>query len=265
MASINVGFLAGWSAQGCIVSDATTDTVFLGFPPTEGFKDISTLRLSLVNVMMSDDLSLQPTQERDAEAINVLMSQDIAEFVRTPNGRGLLAIGKGGEVGTWEKRKLGNVPHNSIMTSALVGKGQWMAPASPIVYAIYAKGRGVASYYKDPERGPVVVLQHLDPGDGTPTEPVPMPNFDPKEGDEIKFLLAVSDIDDGYSHRRRRTRRAVILAVAESGETWVWRVDPAPTSPHTELSQSPLATPSRSSRRLDHSPDASPVQGTSTL
>lgn len=202
---------------------------------------------------------------RDSEAVNVLMSQDIKAFVRTPNGRGLLAIGKKGEVGTWEKRKLGNVPHNSITTPALVGKGQWTAPASPILYAIYAKGRGVASYYKDPQKGPVVVLQHLDPGDGTPTEPVPMPNFDPKEGDEIKFLLAVSDIDDGYSHRRRRTRRAVILAVAESGETWVWRIDPAPTSPHTELSQSPLATPVRPNRRFDHSPGASPVQGTSSL
>lgn len=239
--------------------------MYLAFPPTgDSFKDVTTLRMSLVNILSSDDTSLEPSQETDSEAMSVLMSQDIECFVRTPNGRGLLAIGKDGEVGTWEKRKIGKV-HNSITSPALVGKGQWMAPATPIIYAIYAKGRGVVSYYKDPSKGPIVVLQHLDPGDGTPTEPVPMPDFSPAEGDEIKFLLAVSDIDDGYSPRRRRTKRAIIIAVAESGMTWVWRIDPAPTSPHTELSQSPLATPIRSSRRYDDSPDASPRQETSTL
>lgn len=44
-------------------------------------------------------------------------------------------------------------------------------------------------------------------------------------GDEIELLLAVSDIDDGYSGRGRRTQRAIILAASKQGHAWVWRVD----------------------------------------
>lgn len=189
--------------------------------------------------------------------MSVLMSQDISSFVRTPNGRGLLAVGQEGEIAVWEKRRVGKAQHSvdGPKRLTLVGKGQWMAPATPILYSIYAKGRGVASYYRDAD-GPRVVLQHLDPGDGTPSEPVPMPQFELKDGDDIKMLLAVSNIDDGYtSSRKRRTRRAVIMAVAASGEAWVWRVDPAPTSPHIDL-QSPLATPRKPPTE---SPSQSPI------
>jgi hypothetical protein len=195
------------------------------------------------------------------------MTQDIDRFVRTPNGRGLLAIGVDGEIGVWEKRRLGKMArHESkLKTTSLVGKGQWMAPASPVLYAIYAKGRGIASYYNDPQDGPRVVLQHLDPGVGVPTEPVVMPHFAPKPDDKIELLLALSDIDDGYSARRRRTRRAVIIAVSASGEAWVWRIDPPPTSPRMEFSESPLArresftgTPQRRGTMLPDSPLGSP-------
>jgi len=235
------------------------EPLFFGFPADENNADITSLCLSLPDLLSSIPEAFSSAgPPADFEAMSVLMTQDISGFVRTPNGRGLLAVGEEGEIGIWEKRKIGKAQHavGGPRRVALVGKGQWTAPATPILYSIYAKGRGIASYYKDAD-GPKVVLQHLDPGDGTPTEPVPMPQFQPKEGDEIKMLLAVSNIDDGYSSRRRRTRRAVIMAVAESGEAWVWRIDPAPTSPHLELSTSPLsATPGR---RFTESPTHSPT------
>lgn len=211
---------------------------------------------------MPEAFSLE-TPPADFEAMSVLMAQDITEFVRTPNGRGLLAVGQEGEIGIWEKRRLGKAQHQvgGPKRVTLVGKGQWTAPATPILYSIYAKGRGIASYFKGPD-GPQVVLQHLDPGDGTPSEPVPMPQFEPKEGDDIKMLLAVSNIDDGYSSRKRRTRRAVIMAVAESGEAWVWRIDPAPSSPHFELTGIPWSTPRKSAA---DSPSNSPQRRTVRL
>lgn len=280
---------ADWSAQGILIAG---EPLHLGFPPSATNPDVSSLYLSLTDLLAgsADALSLASSPV-DFETMSVLLTQDIDSFVRTPNGRGLLAIGTGGEIGVWEKRRMGKSRFGDQKRLCLVGKGQWNAPAVPILYAIYAKGRGIASYYKGPE-GPRVVLQHLDPGDGRPTEEVVLPQFHPKEGDDIKMLLAVSDIDDGYSARKRRTRRAVIMAVAESGEAWVWRIDPAPSSPHLELSQSQLVpdsptrgrvepgsaspahrtvrlaesvyeSPKGRNRMLSESPDTSPLRGTS--
>ncbi|WOO80078.1 Regulator of V-ATPase in vacuolar membrane protein 1 [Vanrija pseudolonga] len=267
LGSVSVNVSANWSTRGQLARHCIAGTLFVGFPPSDSNADASFLSLSLIDLFGLDDSALiGSTPEPDFETMSVLMTQDIKQFVRTPNGRGLLAVGEGGEVGIWEKRRLGKLstdPHVKLPVS-LVGKGQWQAPVTPILYSIYAKGRGVASYFNDPVHGPRVVLQHLDPGDGTPTEQVVLPHFQPKAGDEIKMLLAVSDIDDGYSSRRRRTRRAVIMAVAASGEAWVWRIDPAPTSPRQELSQSPLETPKRSNRRLSvDSPSTSPLRGAS--
>jgi hypothetical protein len=237
------------------------ETVYVGFPACGSHADITSLSLSLLDLLSSmPDSFSQATPPTDFEAMSVLMTQDISAFVRTPNGRGLLAIGQEGEIGIWEKRRVGKAQHvaNGPKRVALVGKGQWTAPETPILYSIYAKGRGIASYFKGPN-GPQVVLQHLDPGDGTPSEAVPMPQFDLKDGDDIKMLLAVSNIDDGYSARKRRTRRAVIMAVAASGEAWVWRIDPAPTSPRLELTGSPLdLTPQKLPTDLaSHSPTRS--------
>jgi hypothetical protein len=255
---------ASWSSRGCLLNGKS---LFLAFPPTRTQPDVSTLRVSLLDLFAGSDESFEAAEPADFETMSVLMTQDIDRFVRTPNGRGLLAIGVDGEIGVWEKRRLGKMArHESkLKTTSLVGKGQWMAPASPVLYAIYAKGRGIASYYNDPQDGPRVVLQHLDPGVGVPTEPVVMPHFAPKPDDKIELLLALSDIDDGYSARRRRTRRAVIIAVSASGEAWVWRIDPPPTSPRMEFSESPLArresftgTPQRRGTMLPDSPLGSP-------
>jgi hypothetical protein len=238
------------------------EDLFVGFPASETNQQVTSLILSLPDLLSAmPEAFSEATMPTDFEAMPVLMTQDIASFVRTPNGRGLLAVGQDGEIGIWEKRRVGKAQHHSANTKrvALVGKGQWKAPVTPILYAIYAKGRGIASYYKGPD-GPQVVLQHLDPGDGLPTEPVPMPQFELKEDDDIKMLLALSNIDDGYSSRRRRTRRAIIMAVADSGEAWVWRIDAAPTSPHTDFTTSPLASatwqdsPTGRTVRLEDSP-----------
>lgn len=245
---------AAWSSRGCLLNGKS---LFLAFPPSHTQPDVSTLKVSLLDLFAGSGESGENADPVDFEVKSVLMTQDIERFVRTPNGRGLLAIGEGGEIGVWEKRKLGKMArHESLLkTASLVGKGQWMAPAVPVLYAIYAKGRGIASYYSDPKEGPRVVLQHLDPGSDVPTEPVVMPHFSPKPDDKIELLLALSDIDDGYSARRRRTRRAVIIAVAASGEAWVWRIDPAPTSPRAEFTESPLAS---TGRRLYDSPNSTP-------
>ncbi|KAL1412038.1 regulator of (H+)-ATPase in vacuolar membrane [Vanrija albida] len=267
LGAVTVDVDANWSTRGQLARHEIAGTLFVGFPPSDSNADASFLALSLIDLFGLDESALAvSTPEPDFETMSVLLTQDIKQFVRTPNGRGLMAIGEGGEVGIWEERRRGKSTTDARAKPpvALVGKGQWQAPVTPILYSIYAKGRGVASYFIDPEHGPRVVLQHLDPGDGTPTEQVVLPHFQPKEGDEIKMLLAVSDIDDGYSSRRRRTRRAVIMAVAASGEAWVWRIDPAPTSPRQELSQNPLETPRRSNRRLSSdSPSNSPVRGAS--
>lgn len=264
LASFTTPVNAAWTSRGCLLDGKS---LFLAFPPTRAQPDVSTLRVSLLDLFAGSDESLEAAEPVDFETMSVLLTQDIERFVRTPNGRGLLAIGEDGEIGVWEKRRLGKMARNEskLKTTALVGKGQWMAPASPVLYAIYAKGRGIASYYNDPKEGPRVVLQHLDPGVGVPTEPVVMPHFAPKEDDKIELLLALSDIDDGYSARRRRTRRAVIIAVAASGEAWVWRIDPPPTSPRMEFSESPLArreslnsTPLRRGTMLPDSPMGSP-------
>lgn len=275
LASFETPTTAAWSSRGCLLQGRS---LFLGFPPDHSEPDVSTLRVSLLDLFAGSDESFESAEPVDAETMPVLMTQDISSFVRTPNGRGLLAIGEGGEIGVWEKRKLGKMArkHVSLLkTTSLVGKGQWMAPASPILYSIYAKGRGIASYYKDPKEGPRVVLQHLDPGNSVPTEPVVMPHFSPKDDDEVVLLQALSDIDDGYSARKRRTRRAVIMAVAASGEAWVWRIDPPPTSPRAEFSESPIAsagrrlydspTTPRRSTMVPDSPTASPKVGSSTM
>lgn len=253
---------AAWSSYGALLQGEATDALFLGFPPSEDHKEISTLRLNLVDLLASVDSSVQFANAAvDFETVPVMMTSDIKGFVRTPNGRGLLAIGEGGEIGVWEKRRLGKMAQSGkAHSAALVGKGQWMAPAVPILYAIYAKGRGIASYYNDKERGPRVVLQHLDPGDSKPTEPVVMPHFEPKENDTIKLLLALSDIDDGYSARKKRTRRAIIMVVAESGEAWVWRIEPAPTSPRVEFAHSPFSTPAKKPSRLPSSSPDRPLR-----
>jgi hypothetical protein len=151
---------------------------------------------------------------------NVGIAQEIEHFVRTPNGRGLLAVGSAGEVAVWEKQQLGKLQKGEQSTTALLGKGHWQA-TKPTRSAIFAKGRAIVFYTKEDNS---LSLQHLDHGQTTPSDPVPLPLFAPNDGDELSMLMAVSDIDDGHSQKGRRTQQALIMAVAGSGEAWVWRI-----------------------------------------
>jgi len=155
----------------------------------------------------------------------VQFSQTIDRFVRTPNGRGLLAIGVNGEVGAWEKRRLGSPTKSTAQVDPLIGKGKWKMSRPPIQSAIYAKGRALVFCTVDEEGRPSVHLSHLDDTMGSPTEPIALPHFSPEDSDKVAMLMGVSDIDDGMSGRGRRTQRALIIAATESGETWIWRIN----------------------------------------
>ena len=160
----------------------------------------------------------------DEEVMDVQLSSPINHFVRTPNGRGLLAVGDTGEIGVWYKERLGKVPRVAPVPKALVGKGQWIETSIPQASAIFAKGRAIVFYAKT-DAGGRITLQHLDDDVSKPTPPIPLPGFSMDKDDEVKMLLAVSDIDDGYSGRGRRTQRALIMAASRCGYAWVWRVE----------------------------------------
>jgi hypothetical protein len=157
------------------------------------------------------------------ETTPVQLNNPLSHFVRTPNGRGLLAICENGEIGVWSKEKVDNPVKGKETPKSLAGKGQWNMSTTPLHSAIFAKGRAIVFFTKD-DQGPRITIQHLDPGSSQPTEPVLMPGFQMEEDDDVAMLLAVSDIDDGISRKGRRTQRAVVMAVTKSGQAWCWRV-----------------------------------------
>ena len=157
------------------------------------------------------------------ETTFVQLKNPLNHFVRTPNGRGLLAICEEGEIGVWSKEKVGRPTKGKSCPRSLAGKGHWAMPQTPQHSAIFAKGRAIVFYTKD-DIGATITLQHLDPGQSAPTTGVPLPEFDMEEGDDLAMLMAVSDIDDGISGKDCRTQRAVIMAVTTSGQAWCWRV-----------------------------------------
>jgi hypothetical protein len=57
-----------------------------------------------------------------------------------------------------------------------------------------------------------------------PEPPVVLPGFKLEEGDDVELLLAISDIDDDFSTKSRRTQRAYIIAASQKGFAWVWDV-----------------------------------------
>jgi hypothetical protein len=162
------------------------------------------------------------------EAVPVQLSSEIEGFVRTPNGRGLLSLGADGEIGLWAKEKRGKPLRGRKGPKSLLGRGHWIQDVPPEQCAIYAKGRAIVMCTRPdgPAGEAVITLQHLDAGSEfqQPSAPVPLPSFRLAQGDRVAMLLAASDIDDGHSAAQRRTQRAVIVAVTDQAEAWVWRV-----------------------------------------
>ncbi|KAK4688553.1 rabconnectin-3a, partial [Tremellales sp. Uapishka_1] len=198
--------------------------------PPYADRPISTCRLKFSALLAANPLGLASSL-KDAPPL-IQMTENIDHFVRTPNGRALLCIGEHGELAVYNKEQVGK---NRSM-QPLLGKGNWSVPHPPSKSAIFAKGRAIVFYTHLPGSEAVLTLQHLDPGDTAPTPPVTLPHFSLKPDEELAMLLAVSDIDDGFSGRGRRTQRALIMGVSSRGEAWVWRV-----SAHFMASESSIA------------------------
>ena len=194
----------------------------LAFSPSD---KIEGYRISLSDLVAGQSGGFVPldslTSHEDTRPVQLKNSLD--HFVRTPNGRGLLAICENGEIGVWSKEKLDKADKGNSGQSSLAGKGQWSMANMPLHSAIFAKGRAIVFHTRDGS-GARITLQHLDPKSSEPTEPVSLPDFELDEGDEVSMLLAVSDIDDGISGKGRRTQRAVVMAVTKQGQAWCWRV-----------------------------------------
>jgi hypothetical protein len=159
--------------------------------------------------------------EHETSPVN--LENAIRQFVRTPNGRGLLAICENGEVGAWSKEQVGKPIRGQPLRKSLAGKGRWTTETTPLQSAIFAKGRAILTYDRLDDK-PRITLQHLDEGSDRPTPPVILPDFELNQDDDVAMLLAVSDIDDGLSGRGKRTSRAIAMAVTHSGQAWCWRI-----------------------------------------
>ncbi|ORX33596.1 RAVE protein 1 C terminal-domain-containing protein [Kockovaella imperatae] len=194
--------------------------------------DNQCLKLTLPDILASRSPGIIPGHvSRTAHQL----SDPISHFVRTPNGRGLLAVSRENEVAVWYADRLDKPLKSCAQSEVLLGRGIWTTSDAPIAMAIFAKGRAIVTYSRS-EGKPTIVLQHLDEGRSLPSDAVTFPDFDLTDDDEIQMLLAVSDIDDGYSARGRRTQKAYIMAASRQGHAWVWKVDSrlagsAPTSP----------------------------------
>lgn len=205
----------------------SSSTIFAIPPSTSESPHVHPLALSLPILLMGDPngMSTLPSTAPD-ETQAVHLQSDIRSFVRTPNGRGLLAISESGEIGVWAKHQRGRPKRGVKQAKTLLGRGQWTRdPAAPSdLCAIFAKGRAIVAYSHPPSGSGQISLQHLDMDATSPTPSIPLPDFHLPEGEAIKMILAVSDIDDGMSAAGRRTERAVIMAASGAGEAWAWSV-----------------------------------------
>ncbi|EIW73255.1 hypothetical protein TREMEDRAFT_24795 [Tremella mesenterica DSM 1558] len=208
---------------------------------------ITAHRFSLTKVLAKDPSGIQLLVGSSDSQVE--LSQRVRQFVRTPNGRGLLVVGEEGEIGAWYKRRNGETLTGQN-SAALQGRGLFKIDPRPHRIAIFAKGRGIVTFFRD-KAGGHVALQHLDDGQLSPTEPVLLPDFSLAEDDDIKMLLAVSDVDDGYESRRRKTQRAIVVACSASGRAWVWRV----ISPRDPTSASELAFSDSTSKVTSAKPE----------
>nr|XP_019048640.1 WD-repeat protein [Kwoniella bestiolae CBS 10118]OCF27570.1 WD-repeat protein [Kwoniella bestiolae CBS 10118] len=210
--------------------------------PAPDYPTITTYKLSLVEILSSGSLAITPTSRSMSadETGPVQLQYPIERFARTPNGRGLLAIGENGEIATWYKQQLSLRPGKwHLGPRTLIGKGHWKIPHTPSEAALFAKGRAIVFYINSPDEPARITLQHLDSGSMKPREPVTLPHFSPSADDHVEMLLAVSDIDDGYSGGSRRTQRAIITAATRNGEAWVWRVISRITPQEGDLENQP--------------------------
>nr|XP_019014432.1 WD-repeat protein [Kwoniella pini CBS 10737]OCF53213.1 WD-repeat protein [Kwoniella pini CBS 10737] len=196
-------------------------------PPTEERPTATSHRISLIKLLSSKQAAIitESASTTLTETGRVQLSNPIEKFARTPNGRGLLAICENGEIGTWYKQQLSLKPAKwHLGPRTLIGRGHWTAPTVPSEAALFAKGRAIVLCTRSSDGHPIITLQHLDSNASEPREPLMLPHFNPKKDDHVEMLLAVSDIDDGYSGGNRRTQRAIITAATRNGEAWVWRV-----------------------------------------
>ncbi|WWC58046.1 uncharacterized protein I303_100581 [Kwoniella dejecticola CBS 10117] len=198
-------------------------------------------RISLVNILASRPSTIPPSStSTSSEHADFQLAYPVQRFARTPNGRGLLAICENGEIGTWYKQQLSLKPGKwHLGPRTLLGKGHWEVPNAPCEAALFAKGRAIVFCIESPEGQVNITLQHLDSGSSRPREAVTLPHFNPAQDDHVEMLMAVSDIDDGYSGGNRRTQRAIITAATRKGEAWVWRVISRITPKEGDLENQP--------------------------
>jgi hypothetical protein len=224
--------------------DKSTLSLLAILPPSECTPSLSAVRISLTDLFSSVPSAMVSAVPRPSaeQTTHVQMVHTIDHFVRTPNGRGLLALTESGEIGVWYKERLDKAAKRKVLAPpTIVGKGQWTESVPPKASAMFAKGRAIV-FYTEEKHGGKITLQHLDRHATSPAPPVPLPDFELELGDDIAFLLAVSDIDDGYPARGRKTARAIIIAASKQGHAWVWRVDSklaGTTSSHDYISDVP--------------------------
>lgn len=222
--------LAGMSrqrhGQAQLLTDPSTASIIAVLPPSDLNQTITAATISLAELLSasSESISLVGADRSGEDTTEVQLSHNIDHFVRTPNGRGLLAMTETGEIGVWYKERLGKIAKGDKQTRSIIGKGHWKEKVRPTKSAIFSKGRAIVFYTND-DAGGSITLHHLDHGASSPSPPVTLPDFELDLGDEIELLLAVSDIDDGYSGKGRKTQRAIILAASRQGHAWVWTVD----------------------------------------
>ncbi|ODO01962.1 WD-repeat protein [Cryptococcus wingfieldii CBS 7118] len=229
-----------WSPQTLLLHIPGSSNLTAVLAPSSSCPHTSSFRIPLLSLLSSIPDSIYPTSSSSPEGSTpVQLDHSITSLIRTPNGRGLLALSEQGGVSTWYKQQLGFAPSSWDSTQKpLVGKGQWKVEHAPRQGAMFSKGRAIVFYTKPADGPATVTLQHLNPGSATPLDPLVLPHFNPSDDDEIGMLLAVSDIDDGFDRPGRRTNRAIITAATHSGEAWVWRassrLNPNGDAPHGE-------------------------------
>ena len=212
--------------------------------PTDGLSNsLAAFNVSLPEILVSSPRAVSSVSHRASqeESVNVQLSHNIDHFVRTPNGRGLIALTKSGEIGVWYKEHLSKSINDEPSTHTIVGKGQWTEKTAPKASAVFAKGRAIVFYAHDGFEG-TITLQHLDERATSPMPALLLPQFELELGDDIAMLMGVSDIDDGYSNRGRRTQSAIIMAASKQGHAWVWKVtsrDISTTSADTAIDDTP--------------------------
>ena len=217
---------SAWTSEARLLHTPNSSTLRVVIGPAIITPGLTSLRISLIDVVSSRSTGLisQCRTTGKDEITRVQMSDPIDHFVRTPNGRALMAVGQSGEIGIWSISKVGNEPKAERAPGALDGKGQWTELRPTSRFALFAKGRAIVRCIEDDDEGASITLSHLDENAPSPTGSTILPGFVLGKGDKVKLLFAVSDIDDGYSSRSRKTQRAIILAASQSGDTWVWRV-----------------------------------------